>query len=705
MLCRLNNPMKNDWNDKKTIFLLSHTIFIFYVNGYLYLCRKKKKRKETLERMNKKTTCLLIISWFCLASAWANAFTVTSPNGRLTAILEEGDPLTISIQLDGRVLMNPSAIGLVLVDGKQIGANGNLGFGITKTIEETIQAPFYRQREYKSVCNQLDLRIKGSFGIVIRAYDEGVAYRFYTTQKGETIIKYEIAHYDFHTAKKAWLAYSTNTEKPFAMAFQNTYHVTSLDSAKHTPAFLPVTLDCGDAKVTLLESDLRQYPGMFVKANAKGLDAGFAPYPKKMEYYKWRGMSYVAETEDYIAKSTGKRNYPWRVFAVTERDSDMPTNNMVYSLAEPNKIGDTSWIKPGKVAWDWWNDWNLQGVNFEAGINMATYQYYIDFAEKNHLEYIVLDEGWYDSNKGDIMHSIPAIDLPKLIAYGKQKGVDIVLWAVFNVLDEHLDEACKKYADMGIKGFKVDFLDRNDQTAVEMAERIANHCAKYHLLVDYHGFYTPTGLSRTYPNVVNYEGVFGMEECRWAKKETDMPLYDVTFPFIRLMAGQVDFTPGAMRNGTRSNWVECYEKPVSMGTRCHQAACYVVHDSPFTMLCDAPTNYEREPKYTHFIATIPTVWDETLVLQGEIGKYIVTARRLGEDWYIGGQTNWDARTLTLAFPFLDNVDYQATLMKDGINAHHNAEDYQIKELTVNRNTILPIDLASGGGFVIKMRKR
>ncbi len=639
-----------------------------------------------------------------MASAWANAFTVTSPNGRLTAILEEGDSLTISIQLDGRVLMAPSAIGLVLVDGKQIGANGNLGFGIKKTIEETIQAPFYRQREYKSVCNQLDLRIKGSFGIVIRAYDEGVAYRFYTTQKGETIIKYEIAHYDFHTAKKAWLAYSTNTEKPFAMAFQNTYHVTSLDSAKHTPAFLPVTLDCGDAKVTLLESDLRQYPGMFVKANAKGLDAGFAPYPKKMEYYKWRGMSYVAETEDYIAKSTGKRNYPWRVFAVTERDSNMPTNNMVYSLAEPNKIGDTSWIKPGKVAWDWWNDWNLRGVNFKAGINTDTYKYYIDFAARFGLQYIVLDEGWYDSSKGDIMNTIADIDLPGLIAYGRQKGVDIVLWTVFNVLDEHLDEACSKYAAMGVKGFKVDFLDRNDQTAVEMAERIARHCASYKLFLDYHGFYSPTGLSRTFPNVLNYEGVFGMEECRWAKKDTDMPRYDVTFPFMRQMAGQTDFTPGAMRNGTRSNWVECYENPVSMGTRCHQAACYVVHDSPFTMLCDAPTSYEREPEYTKFIAEIPVVWDETRVLQGEMGNYIIVARRLGDVWYVGGQTSWDERDVEIPLSFLGEGSYTTTLLTDGINANHNAEDYQLDSQFHHSGESLTIHMASGGGFVLKLWK-
>ena len=655
--------------------------------------------------MNKKSICLFIITWFCAGAGLARPFTLTSPNGRLTATIEEGSPITLSIQLDNQLLMAPSAIGLTLADGKQIEGNGKLGFGTKRTIEETIQAPFYRQRQYSTVCNELNLHMKGGFGIVVRAYDEGIAYRFYTTRKGETIIKDEIARYDFHTAQLAWLAYSTNENNPYAMAFQNTYHVTTLDTAKALPAFLPVTLDCNIAKVTLLESDLRQYPGMFVKANAQGLNATFAPYPKKMAYYQWRGMSYVAETENFIAKSTGKRSYPWRIFAVTERDTEMPTNNMVYSLAEPNKIGDTSWIKPGKVAWDWRNDWNLKGVDFEAGINVPTYQYYIDFAAKNHLEYIVLDEGWYNSNKGDIMNPIPSIDLPRLIAYGKEKGVDIMLWTVFNVLDEHLDAACKKYADMGIKGFKVDFLDRNDQTAVEMAERIANHCAKYHLMLDYHGYFSPTGLSRTYPNVVNYEGVFGMEECRWAKKTTDMPKYDVTFPFIRLMAGQVDFTPGAMRNGTRWNWVECYQNPVSMGTRCHQAACYVVHDSPFTMLCDAPTNYEREPEYTSFIASIPVEWDETLVLQGEIGQYIVTARRKGNDWYIGGQTNWDVRPINLTFSFLDNVEYSATLMADGINANHNAEDYKIKNLTVNRNTVLPINLASGGGFVMKLKRK
>ena len=665
--------------------------------------------------MHKRILTSLVLVSFSLLISLASDFTVTSPNGRLTAIVEDNGALMFSVRLDGVALMSPSFIGLTLADGTTIGRNGHIGFMRKSVVTDDTDAPFYRQRHIHTTANQIDIKMKGGFGLQVRAYDEGVAYRFYTTRKGETVIKNEVAEYDFGSDAKGWLAYSTNKEKPFAMAFQNTYDVTPLSQAQETPVFLPVTIEkdgCVNAKVTILESDLRQYPGMFVavkKTNGQGeqditLNALFAPYPKKMEYYKWRGMSYVSETEEFIAKSTGARTYPWRVFAVSEQDTEMPVNNLVYTLASPNEIGKTDWIKPGKVAWDWWNDWNLRGVNFKAGINTETYKYYIDFAARFGLQYIVLDEGWYDSSKGDIMNPIADIDLSGLIAYGKEKGIDIVLWTVFNVLDEHLDEACRKYSAMGVKGFKVDFLDRNDQTAVEMAERIARHCAQYKLFLDYHGFYTPTGLSRTFPNVLNYEGVFGMEECRWAKKETDMPLYDVTFPFIRMMAGNVDFTPGAMRNGTRSNWVECYEKPVSMGTRCHQAACYVLHDSPFTMLCDAPTNYEKEPDYTKFIASIPVVWDETRVLQGEMGKYIIVARRLGDVWYVGGQTSWDERDVEIPLSFLGEGSYTTTLLTDGINASHDAQDYQLDTQFHHNGERLTIHMASGGGFVLKLGK-
>jgi alpha-glucosidase len=422
-----------------------------------------------------------------------------------------------------------------------------------------------------------------------------------------------------------------------------------------------------------------------------------------MDYYRWRGMSYVKETEDYIARNEGAHSYPWRILAVTEDDTQMPLNNMVYALARENKIGPTDWIKPGKVAWDWWNDWNLRGVDFVAGINYDTYKYYIDFAAAHGLEYIVLDEGWYDSNKANIMQPIEEVRLPELIAYAKSKGVDIVLWTVFNVIDEKLEEACKHYADMGIKGFKVDFLDRNDQTAFEMVERLAECAARHHLMLDLHGIYAPVGLNRTYPNIVNYEGVFGMEEVRWTELKNDMPLYDVTFPYIRMMAGAVDFTPGAMRNGTKEDWAAIYNKPISMGTRCHQAACYIVHDSPFTMLADSPTNYEDDEPYTQYIASLPTVFDETRILQGKMGEYIVTARRLGDTWYIAGQTNWDARDLTIDFSFLtEGKKYKAHLLTDGINAHHDAEDYRLSTMNCSSTTQQAIHLAPGGGFVIKL---
>lgn len=657
-----------------------------------------------ITRTNNMKISTSLLALFMAVNMQGKDYCVTSPNGRLTAELGTGAQLTIGIKLDGKTLLMPSDIGLTLYDGTQIGQAPKTGKAKASAINETAEALFYRQKTVAHHCRQLDLTLNNGFGITVRAYDEGVAYRFYHTRKGETTVKNETARFRFGAGNTAWLPYSTNSEKPFATAFQNIYHRTAIGKAEKKPAFLPVTVDCGAAKVTLTEADLRAYPGMYVNAEGDALNAVFAPYPAKMGYHKWRGMSYVAAQESYIAKSSGARAYPWRVLAVAERDTDMPVNNMVYLLSEPNKIGDTSWIKPGKVAWDWWNDWNLKGVDFPAGINNATYRYFIDFAAKNNIEYIVLDEGWYDSSKGDIMNPIAAVNLPDLIAYGKGKGVGIVLWTVFNVLDEHLEEACRKYAAMGIKGFKVDFLDRDDQTAVEMAYRIAETTARHRLMLDYHGYYKPTGMSRTYPNLLNYEGVFGMEEARWTKIENDMPLYDVTFPYIRMMAGAVDFTPGALRNGTRHNWAAIYTQPVSMGTRCHQLACYIVHDSPFTMLCDAPTNYEREQECTDCITSLPVVFDRTIIPQGKLGEYIVTAREKGGEWYVGGQTNWTARDIRLPLDFLPGGKlFTAELFCDGTNAHRNAEDYRRTVTQADASTVLDIRMAEGGGFVLKLK--
>ena len=647
---------------------------------------------------------LLFIGNAPLAAKVKN-YTLSSPDGGLKVEISTGDGLSYRIMHENDTILSHSNIGLVLADGTLVGKSSRVTRERRKKIEDKVESPFYRFKEFVAVCNELDLKLQGGFGVTFRAYNDGVAYRFYTTVTSEVTVKDEVAEFNFPQDYTAYLPYTTNDKQPMAMAFQNVYDITPLSKAQPKLAFLPVTVDCGSVKLTLLESDLEAYPGMFVQSQQGkyGLKGVFAPYPAKTDFYPWRKQEYVTETTDFISRSRGSRSYPWRVLAITEKDTDMPVNNLVYALASSNRIGDTSWIKTGKVAWDWWNDWNLKGVPFKAGINMDTYKYYIDFASRNGLEFIVLDEGWYDPKSGDMLTVIPELDLTELIAYGKSKGVEIVLWTVFNVLDSQLEAACKKYADMGIKGFKVDFLDRDDQTAVEMVYRIAEMTARYKLTLDLHGIYKPTGINRTYPHIINFESVFGMEEVKWTDIKNNMPLYDVTFPYIRMMAGPVDYTPGAMRNATKADWRAMYYTPASMGTRCHQLAAYIVHDSPFTMLCDAPTNYLNEQECVDFIASLPVEVDSTFIASGELGKYIVTVRKKDVNWYIGGMTNWDERDVQLDFSFLpEGMSYTAVLFKDGVNANKQAEDYRKETIRIDKDSRLTLHLASGGGFAMKL---
>ena len=659
---------------------------------------------------NNKKLCLAILSLLLLIgnasfAAKEKKYVLSSPDGTLKVEISAGNELAYQVMHGNDTILSHSNIGLVLENGTIVGKTPRITGERRRKIKDNIESPFYRFKEFVATGNELDLKLKGGFGIIFRAYNEGVAYRFYTTQSSDIIIKEEQAEFNFKEDYTAYLPYTTNDKKPMAMAYQNVYDIIPLSKAQPKLAFLPVTVDCGSVKLTLLESDLEAYPGMFVQSQQGkyGLKGVFAPYPAKTDFYPWRKQEYVTETTDFISRSRGSRSYPWRVLAITEKDTDMPVNNLVYALASPNRIGDTSWIKTGKVAWDWWNDWNLKGVPFKAGINMDTYKYYIDFASRNGLEFIVLDEGWYDPKSGDMLTVIPELDLPELIAYGKSKGVEIVLWTVFNVLDSQLEAACKKYADMGIKGFKVDFLDRDDQTAVEMVYRIAEMTARYKLTLDLHGIYKPTGINRTYPHIINFESVFGMEEVKWTDIKNNMPLYDVTFPYIRMMAGPVDYTPGAMRNATKADWRAMYYTPASMGTRCHQLAAYIVHDSPFTMLCDAPTNYLNEQECVDFIASLPVEVDSTFIASGELGKYIVTVRKKDVNWYIGGMTSWDERDVQLDFSFLpEGMSYTAVLFKDGVNANKQAEDYRKETIRIDKDSRLTLHLASGGGFAMKL---
>ena len=645
-----------------------------------------------------------------VVEAVAKTVDATSPSGLLSITVDDTEGFSFSLSADAKPLLNPS---LIYLDQQHHVEDASPKYpkikssSLKKGLKEKISAPFHHTPDFDAEWNELSVRLSNGQTVTFRLFDDGVAYRFSTDNKEDQTIYSEVATYRLAGDPILYMAHSTNEKNPEAMAFQNFYSVTPASSASPLLAFLPVVADYGDGlKLSLMESDVEGYPGMFVTADSVSniISARFSAYPAKTDYYPWRKQEYVTEKESFIAKTPGKKTFPWRIFAVTTDDRQMPVNNLVYTLASPSRVADTSWIKPGKSAWEWWNDWGLRGVDFQAGINNDTYKYFIDFAADNGIEYVILDEGWYDPKSGDMLTTIPEIDLPMLTAYAKEKGVGLWLWTVFNVLDDQLEEACKKYSEMGIKGFKVDFLDRNDQTAVEMTYRIADAAARHGMMLDLHGFYTPTGLNRTYPNIVNYESVFGMEEMKWSDPSVDMPKYDVTFPFIRMMAGPVDFTPGAMLNASKSDWKAIYSSPMSQGTRCHQIANYIVQDSPFTMLADSPSNYIDNQETTDFIVKIPTVFSSTKVLDGKMGEYIVTLREAPDGWYVAGQTDWTPRAYTLDFSFLPEGNYEVTLFRDGDNAAKQARDYKVERFSVDSSKKIPLHLAPGGGFALRISK-
>lgn len=652
-----------------------------------------------------KKTLTIAITILVSLACHAKEVSVTSPDGRIKVTVDGG---TYSVFHDGTPILSNSTAALMLQDGREIGLTEKTKrVTSSKGIREHIEAPFYRQSSFDFAYNYLKLEFASGFQMEWKVSNEGAAYRFCNTNTGRTVISDEKAEFRFAQDGKAWMPYTTNPRKPEAMAFQNWYTEQNISDGSDIPAFLPATVQAGNVKVTILESDLKAYPGMFVTPvkGASVLSGSFAKYPKTFDNYRGRVQRYVTSTEDFIAQHTGARTYPWRIIAISTDDTQMPVNNMVYALAEPNRIGDTSWIHPGYSAWEWWNDWQLTGVGFKAGINMDTYRYYIDFASKNGLEYVILDEGWYVPQSGDMMTPIRELDIPALVEYAAQRNVKLILWCVFNVLDDRLEEICSHYSKMGIAGFKVDFLDRDDQEGLEMTYRIADAAARHHLVLDLHGISKPTGICRTYPNVLNYESIFGQEEVKWSTPDVDMPKYNVTAPFIRMMAGYTDYTPGGMRNAAKADFQPVYSKPMTMGTRAHQVALYTVYDSPLTMLCDVPTQYEKNPETLAYLASMPRMYESEKVLSGELGEYIVVARQAKGNWYIGGLTSWTPRDLTVDFGFLGEGRWKVELFRDGINADRDAEDCAIDEFEVGASDGWKVHLAPGGGFSMKITRK
>ena len=663
-------------------------------------------------------TLIAFVSTMALQAA-DKVETLTSPDGKLKVEVAFGSDLKFSIYDGTTPLLKDSRIGLTVQGGPKVGVNPVLKKKLVATINEQVASPFYRETTVENNCNEMTLKMADGFSVTFRAYNSGIAYRFASEKKGEMIVENELAEYNFPDDYEAWIPYVNEYgDGPYSVSFENVYQHIKLSAATQV-AFTPLAVDCNGTKVSFMESDLESYPGIFLRASKAKLTAEFAHYPKAHKFVDGRKKLVVTDREDYIAKVNGTRTFPWRIMVVTHNDTEMPVNNLVYALASPNRIGDTSWIKPGKLTWDWWNGLTLTGVDFRPGVNTDTYKYYIDFAAKHGVEYIALDEGWYyprknekdDNEVVDILHTIKEIDFPELIKYGKERNVGIVLWLGFNVLSEQLEAACKQYSAMGIKGFKVDFLDRNDQTAVELAYRVAETCAKYHLFLDYHGMYPPTGYNRTFPNILNEEGVWGLEQAKWGSNKDDFPTYCVTFPYLRMMPGYVDYTPGGMRNKTKNHFVGDYYYPETQGTRCHQMAMYVVFDSPLTMMADSPTAYEKEEECASFIASIPNQYEKTKVLAGEIGKYIVTARKVaGKHWWIAGLNNWEARDVEIDISQLfepgdRDTFFEVTIYQDGSMANRVATDYKVIEgIRFDKNTKRKIHLAPGGGFVIKLHR-
>ena len=673
-----------------------------------------------------KTT---LLSMFCLiaASAMAGNYEVSSPNGKVKVVVNTDESVKWSVSYSGQTVLQPSVIDIQLRQGKKTLGLGQVGKVAKQQVKSSFKNPFYKKAEINDAYGQLLMYTNQKFTIEVRAYDDGAAYRLISSNTKPSLVVNETAEFSFADDYQAFVPYVNDNRggERYCYSFESYYDEAPLskmfpDSLAITP--LAVCLP-GGMKAIVMDAGVENYPGMFVKRakceEVKGekLVAEFAPYPLAQEIGGYDRLNLVpTKRADYIAKLDGRQSLPWRAVVITERDADILNCDMAQRLAPACRIADTSWIHPGKVAWDWWNNCNITGVDFASGMNTNTYLYYIDFAAKNKIEYVIIDEGW--SGKESLMDDLsPEIDLPRVIAHGKEKGVGIILWSSWrNLIGSNplndikvTDEVMKHYADMGIKGFKVDFFDRDDQQVIASAYKIAESAARYHLYLDYHGL-KPFGIQRAYPNIFNFEGVKGLENSKWEPRVGDGPLhnqprYDVTAPYLRMLAGPMDYTPGAMMNAMKDSFFGNNDHPMSQGTRVHQMAMYTTFEAPLQMMADSPTKYMQNQECTDFIAQIPTTFDETVALDGQLGEYIVFARRKGTTWYVAAMTDWTARDLAIPLSFLGEGKFSADIFADGANAMKEATDYKHTKQTATCQDQLKIHLSSGGGWTGIFRKQ
>jgi alpha-glucosidase len=642
---------------------------------------------------------LLVVGAFVLAMP-ANAqasYDLRSPDKRIEVRIRTAHGVRYDVVLNGRAVLQDSSLSMD-VDHKVLGREVKVT-GSKERHEDQMLKPVVRQKfaKIRDNYNELRLDMEGGYAVVFRAYNEGVAYRFETALPAQQLKIYnEEANFRF-TANS--MVFYPQEDSFFSHNERKYLPQHLLEINREFLASLPAVVDVGEgAQVAIAESDVEEYPGLWLLGTGgTGLNATFPPYPLKEQLFRDRDYK-VVESADYIAVTTGTRTFPWRVLGIADRDADLLTNPLVWLLEKPSQVQDTSWIKPGKVAWDWWNDNNVYGVDFKAGINTQTYKYYIDFAAKYGIPYIILDEGWY--KLGNVLEVVPEINMEELTAYAKEKNVGVILWVVWKTLDDQLIPALDQYQKWGIKGIKVDFMQRSDEVLINYYHKVSRETATRKMLVDFHGDQKPATMTRTWPNLISTEGVRGMEWSKWSAEAE--PQHNVTLPFTRMFLGPMDYTPGAMLNATKTSFAPLMHRPMALGTRCQQLAMYVVYESPLQMLSDSPSNYLREPESMEFLAAVPTQWDESKALDGKIAQYVVVARRNGSDWYVGAMNNWTARELEIDFSFLPEGNFQMDAYQDGENADRMASDYKLAKSQVNRGTKLKIKMAPGGGWAARI---
>jgi alpha-glucosidase len=644
------------------------------------------------------TRIILLVILFTSIAGYTSArdYKINSPDRKTGITVSAGTEIKWSASYDGKEIFSSSRIGMVLAGGQVLGENEKVDRTSISRIQETITPIVpYKRSSISDNCNILTLYFKSGFAIEFRAYNDGFAYRFETFFRQPVTVKNEISELQFPSGAHSWYPLETS----FMSHNERTFIYSSMDTiGENHLASLPTLFQVGGVNVLLTESDIEDYPGMWIRGGGAGRISGRWPqYPRSEKLESDRNL-FVTGTEDYISKTSGTRFFPWRVFIISPTDAGLVENDLVYRLAAPNQIADTRWIKPGHVAWDWWNANNIYGVDFRAGINNDTYKYYIDFAAKNGIEYIILDEGWY--TLGNVVEQAPGIDVEELCRYAADRKVGVILWVVWKSFWDKMDEALTLYEKWGVKGVKVDFMQRDDQKVVDFYLEAMRKTAQHHMLIDFHGAYKPDGMGRTWPNAITREGVKGMENNKWSRDIS--PDHDVTLPFTRMVAGPMDYTPGALINMDSVNFVPKFTRPESQGTRAHQVALYVVYESPLQMLSDSPSNYEKEQETTTFIVNIPVIWDDIKVLDAKVGDYLLLARRSGKEWFIGALTDWTSRDMSLDLSFLPSGEYTMEIFGDGINADRYAGDYRHYKVNIKSGDRMKIHLAPGGGWAARI---